>query len=133
MAAVVTDTHALVWYFLDQDRLSATALATLEQAGPSGDRIYLSAISIVELCYLVEKGKLPPAALERLDSALDEPDPVIAVTPVDLDVARSVPRVPRDLVPDMPDRIIAATALHLGLPLVTRDARIIASGINTVW
>jgi predicted nucleic acid-binding protein len=33
----------------------------------------------------------------------------------------------------MPDRIIAATALHLGLPLVTRDARIVASGINTVW
>jgi predicted nucleic acid-binding protein len=33
----------------------------------------------------------------------------------------------------MPDRIIAATALHLGLPLVTRDLRIQASGIPTIW
>jgi len=33
----------------------------------------------------------------------------------------------------MPDRIIAATALHLGLPLVTRDQRIAAAGIKTVW
>ena len=36
------------------------------------------------------------------------------------DAVRNV--VPRDVVPDMPDRIIAATALYLGLPLVTRDS-----------
>ncbi len=33
----------------------------------------------------------------------------------------------------MPDRIIAATALHLGLPLVTRDHRIRASSVTTIW
>jgi predicted nucleic acid-binding protein len=42
-------------------------------------------------------------------------------------------RVPRDQVPDLPDRIIAATALHLGVPLVTRDRQITASGIATIW
>jgi predicted nucleic acid-binding protein len=30
----------------------------------------------------------------------------------------------------MPDRIIAATALHLGVPLVTRDLNIRASGVT---
>jgi len=40
--------------------------------------------------------------------------------------------LPRDLVPEMPDRIIAATALHLGLPLVTRDRRLQAAGIPTI-
>ena len=39
----------------------------------------------------------------------------------------------RAQVPDMPDRIIAATALSLGLPLVTRDGRIRDSGIRTIW
>ncbi len=33
----------------------------------------------------------------------------------------------------MPDRIIAATALHLGLPLVTRDRRLQAAIIQTIW
>jgi predicted nucleic acid-binding protein len=33
----------------------------------------------------------------------------------------------------MPDRIIAATALSLGLPLVTRDGKIRASNVITIW
>jgi predicted nucleic acid-binding protein len=47
--------------------------------------------------------------------------------------ADALPNVPRDAAPDMPDRIIAATALHLGLPLVTRDRRLQAAGIQTIW
>ncbi len=35
--------------------------------------------------------------------------------------------------PDMPDRIIGATALHLGLPLITRDGKIRASDLRTIW
>jgi predicted nucleic acid-binding protein len=37
------------------------------------------------------------------------------------------------LVPDMPDRIIAATAMHLGLPLVMGDRKVQASVIVTIW
>lgn len=37
-------------------------------------------------------------------------------------------------VPDMPDRIIAATALHLNLPLLSRDRQIASlPGIIVVW
>jgi predicted nucleic acid-binding protein len=37
-------------------------------------------------------------------------------------------------VPDMPDRIIAATALNLNLPLVTHDHKILATSvIQTIW
>lgn len=35
--------------------------------------------------------------------------------------------------PDMPDRIIAGTALHLKLPLITRDHKIQLSQIDTIW
>jgi predicted nucleic acid-binding protein len=37
------------------------------------------------------------------------------------------------IVPEMPDRIIAATAIHLGVPLVTRDRRLQSAGIQTIW
>ena len=39
----------------------------------------------------------------------------------------------RQDVPDMPDRIIAATALHLGVPLISRDGKIKASAVPTIW
>ena len=40
----------------------------------------------------------------------------------------------RDEVPDMPDRIIGATALYLGLPLITRDKNLASSKLLTcVW
>ena len=37
------------------------------------------------------------------------------------------------VLPDMPDRMIAATALALGVPLVTRDGRMRAAPLTTVW
>jgi predicted nucleic acid-binding protein len=48
-------------------------------------------------------------------------------------VADALARIPRDQVPDLPDRVIAAAALALGLPLVTRDAKIRSSAIQTIW
>jgi predicted nucleic acid-binding protein len=41
--------------------------------------------------------------------------------------------VSRQAVPDMPDRIMAATALHKGLPLITRDSNLRSCGIETIW
>ncbi|WP_437730494.1 hypothetical protein [Sorangium sp. So ce1335] len=47
-------------------------------------------------------------------------------------MAFGVDRGARADVPDMPDRIIAATAVSLGVPLVTRDGKIGASGAQTM-
>jgi PIN domain nuclease of toxin-antitoxin system len=52
---------------------------------------------------------------------------------LDLAVTQALVKVPRDLVPDMPDRIIGATAIHLGLPLVTCDSNLLASAVQTIW
>jgi len=48
--------------------------------------------------------------------------------PVDIAVAEVLRKVSRTAVPDMPDRIIAATALNLNAPLVTRDLRLQSAG-----
>jgi len=87
----------------------------------------------VEVLYLAEKGKLPVDAVKKLDDALREENSSIAIVPLDSAVARAVAQISRNAVPDMPDRIIAATAAHLGVPLVTRDRQIQASGIKTIW
>jgi len=41
--------------------------------------------------------------------------------------------VKRELVPDMPDRIVTATAVALGVPLVGSDREIRASGHHVIW
>lgn len=133
MTALLADTHTALWYLLDQTQLSRSAGASLDQASLAGDPIYLSAISVVEGQYLVDRGKLPVLSLELLNSALRGEAPALVLVPLDLLVAHTVGRVPRSAVPDMPDRIIAATALHLGVPLVTADHKIRASGVQTIW
>ena len=88
---------------------------------------------MVETIYLEEKGRVPVEALQRLNAALKDAASGVVIASVDAAVAQAVERVSRDAVPDMPDRIIAATALHLDAPLVTRDRRLQSAGIKTIW
>ncbi|MFN7947014.1 MAG: type II toxin-antitoxin system VapC family toxin [Blastocatellia bacterium] len=133
MSNLVTDTHAAIWYFAKAPELSATARAAINNAVQQNAVIFLPTISIVEMVYLIEKGKLAAATLPRLMQALS--DPASSFVPIELTtaIAQTLPQIPRSTVPDMPDRIIAATALHLNLPLVTADHQIQASGIQTIW
>lgn len=132
MSAVVADTHAIVWYVVQTARLSAPALGALDEASASGG-LYVPSVCFVEIVYLIEKRRLLPAVLERLLAAVEAPSSALRVVPLDFSTACSIGRIARDEVPDMPDRIIAATALHLGLPLVSRDGKIRAAQIRTIW
>jgi PIN domain nuclease of toxin-antitoxin system len=131
--SAVLDTHTVLWYLENSKELSAVARTTIEEAVRDARDVHVSAISLVETVYLVERQRLPLKALERLRSALTDPDSGLFIAPVDAGVADALPNIPRDVVPDMPDRIIAATALHLGLPLVTRDRRLQSAGLQTIW
>lgn len=132
--AIVADTHAIIWYLVEPERLSQVALDALEGAIAAGEPVYISAISLIEICYLIEKRRIASDLLQRILAVLNEPDPSLIVVPIDLAISIAVQNIDRDTVPDMPDRIIAATALHLNLPLVTRDRKIQAEGaIITIW
>ncbi len=129
VSAIVVDTHIIVWYFLNSKQLSLQASEAIDLA----QTVYVPSISLVELIYLVEKGKLPQIALDRLIQALDQAETHWAVVPLDTNVAQTIARIPRGTIPDMPDRIIAATALYLKVPLVTCDRKILAADIPTIW
>jgi len=93
----------------------------------------VASITVVELVYLVEKGKLPALALKRLQDEIEKPDALFVIAPLDKEVAFAISEVSRDIVTDMPDRIIAATALYLGLLLITRDKKIRAAKLRSIW
>jgi PIN domain nuclease of toxin-antitoxin system len=134
MTSVVADTHTLIWYVFDLQRLSEAALTALEQAVNTGNPIYVSAITVIEIAYLVEKGRFAEEVLTRILNALDDPNVGIVLVPLDRNISGAIRQIDRVTVPDMPDRIIAATAFSLGIPLVTRDLRIRAlTTIKTIW
>lgn len=133
MSALVADTHAAIWYLARSTKLSTPARTAMNEVCQAGEPVYVSAISLVEVAYLVEKGKLPETAFDRLRDALADPFSGFVLAPLDQAVALAVRQVSRDVVPDMPDRIITATALHLHLPLVTRDPQIRMAAISTIW
>jgi PIN domain nuclease of toxin-antitoxin system len=134
MTAVVADTHTVVWYLRGSPKLSEQALMALNEATRMGLPIHISAISIVEMIYLVEKERIPGGALNQVFESFSDTNSSFVVEPLSLTIAQALAQIPKDQVPDMPDRIIAATALSLNLPLVTRDHKILATSvIQTIW
>ncbi|MCI0485295.1 MAG: type II toxin-antitoxin system VapC family toxin [Blastocatellia bacterium] len=131
--AVVADTHTLIWSLFEPSRLSVAAKTALVDAETAGAPIYVSSVSIVELRYLVDKGKFAETDYDAVLNVLRDPATAPTVVPLDTDNADALKLIARADVPDMPDRIIAATARYLGLPLVTRDSMIQSSGIPTIW
>ena len=129
MTTVVADTHAIHWFLENDSRLSPAAAEALENA----QRILLPSICLVEITYLVEKGRLHAAVLPRMLAELHHPATTLELVPLDLGVVRALQDISRTDVPDMPDRIIAATAWHHCVPLVTCDGKIRGSCVTTIW
>lgn len=130
---IVADTHAAVWYLLKSPKLSKVAFQAMNEVEKNNQAIYVSAISIVELIYLIEKGRLDERDLQDLLKEINNPLSNFELVSIDLAVTQSLRQIKRDEVPDMPDRIIAATALYLNVPLVTRDGKIRATNLTTIW
>jgi PIN domain nuclease of toxin-antitoxin system len=130
----VTDTHALYWHFTNDTRLSQAARQIFYEADAGLHQILIPGIVLIEMVYLVEKGRLDAAMVDQVFSALDVVGGSYAVAPLDQHTAQALRDIPRSAVPDMPDRIIAATARQLGLRLITRDTAIHEAGvISVIW
>lgn len=133
MPNVVTDTHGLIWYLEDSLRLGPAARRAFDACDRGDIVIYVPTICLVEIVYLQEKGRISANLKAQLDAELQAGSSGLVLADLTAEVANTVTRVSRSEVPDMPDRIIAATALHLGLPLISRDGKIQLSDVSTIW
>ena len=126
----VMDTHALWWYLISPDRLSAAASAVFRLAETGNATIVVPAIAVAEFYFLsVKMGRpFPPSDLLASLDAVDG----MELSDLGRDQLEGLDRFPE--IPEMHDRLIAAEAAVLGAPLVTRDEALRASHqIETVW
>src|SRR3712207_6080887 len=100
----VADTQAIIWYISLDRRLSVAARQAFEDARTAGEQVGISAMTLVELIYLVERGRVPPDGRVRLLAAVDAPTSMLAVIPVDRAVAEAALRIDRAAIPELPDR-----------------------------
>ncbi len=133
MIVAIADTHATIWYLFSDPRLGRAASAFIDATIAKGDHIGVSAISLAEMVYLIEKGRIPATALNDLHSAIADPQAVLKHVPLDENIAIKMAEVPRQDVPDLPDRVIAATGLFYAVPVLSRDSQIRSSVVQTVW
>ena len=122
----VTDTHALIWAATGRlARLGRSARRYFKRADAGGAMIYIPTLAFVEFGESVRAGrvKLSVPFREWMDALLTKG----SFQPYDLtvDVVRAAEGLYGIL--ERGDRLIAATALVLDCPLITRDPKIATS------
>jgi PIN domain nuclease of toxin-antitoxin system len=133
MLRAVADTHAVIWYIFRDSRLSVTARTTIEQIATEGNQVAFSSITLAEIVYLSEKGRINSMTLDRLLIEVASDNALLVEIPFDRNIALTLRQVDRSQIPDLPDRIIAATGLYLNVPVISRDRRIQLSTMDTIW
>lgn len=125
MAALLLDTHAVLWSIGDVDRLSSAARDAIADGATTA---YVSAASIWEIAIKRQTGKLrAPDGL--VTSILQASFEGLPISIAHAECAGALPLHHRDPF----DRMIVAQAQSEGLTVVSRDERIAAYGVPVLW
>lgn len=130
---ILLDTQAWLRLAAEPDRLSAKAASAIRR-GQRSDGIGISVFSFWEAAWLHRRQKIRSRLglrdwLARLLEAT-----AVKVESLTPEICATAAELPYDLPFDPGDRLIAATAIVLGCPLVTSDARLLASrAVHTIW
>jgi len=132
MKRYVTDTQCLLWYLADDRRLPRAPARAFRDADHGNAQILVPTIALVEVIFLAQRRRVSQDVLARVLRLPDDPDATILVVPLDMAVVHTVADFGPAAVPELADRVIAATARALNLPLLTVDHAIAQSGLVEV-
>lgn len=127
--AVTVDTHVLIWY-IDKtlnSKLSDEALRALQQA-ERNSILYIPIIVLMEILYLIEKGKVNlsfTGLMNRIENSSN-----YEIVPFNTELLLIV----KDLQKlEVHDRLILATAQLKKTPLISKDKELRNTGLDIIW
>lgn len=118
MSVVLLDTHVLHWWSAEPDRVSVAASDAIKAA----DELAVADISWFELAWLAQHDRI--VVTVPIGSWLGELSRQVRTVPVSPSIAATAARFPSTFPGDPADRLIYATAVEQGWPLVTKDRRL---------
>jgi PIN domain nuclease of toxin-antitoxin system len=128
VTVLLLDTHVFFWWVKQDPRLTSQHRAQLES---DDNRVYVSAVTGWEIAIKVKIGKWPEAA--TLLPGLSEKIEAIGFELLPLTLAQAERAGSLDLVHRDPfDRLLAAQALDLGIPIATVDPAMARLGCSIV-
>lgn len=129
---ILLDTHVVAWLALDPSKISKKAKAIIEQTRQTGQGLAISDITLLEIAMIESKSRIKLNA--SLETFLSEVEARFVVLPITGRVCVRAMGLPATYPKDPADRIIGATALVEGVPLVTADEGIQrCKTLRTVW
>lgn len=114
----VPDTHALIWYVTADKQLGKQAKAALLSVDGGNDQAVIPVVVLAEIMYLEERKRIKVKLNELVEYLESNPNYVIA--PLTLGLVLASKRITD--VPELFDRMIAATALEYQAILLTCDS-----------
>lgn len=122
---ILLDTNVVVWLFQADPNLASGNRRRIESER-AAEGVFISGITCWEISMLVEKGRLILGRdpLDWIEAALAEPG--VHLAPISPEIGVEAGRLPASIHGDPADRIIIATARHMGCPLLTTDRKILA-------
>jgi PIN domain nuclease of toxin-antitoxin system len=131
--AAVIDAHVLIWWLGGRlSHFGRASRAFLEHVDNGRAIAVIPTIALAELLEAMHRGRVTlHEPLEALMQRLERTSSRYRVVPLDTDVVMQSRALFE--IPERGDRLIAATALVHGLPLITRDPEIAAPGLDVVW
>ena len=134
MKRYVADTHSITWHLARARRLSRRARKIFKSAEEGYVQVLIPSIVLVEAIFLMQRRRIAGAQVSKLFELSEDAEASICVVPLNMAVAQAVSDFGPVAIPDMPDRIIAATARALDVPLITVDPIITESElVEVIW
>jgi PIN domain nuclease of toxin-antitoxin system len=123
MTALLLDTCAII-FIAERRSIAADARRAVRLAGVDGE-VLVSPVSAWEIGLLTAKRGIRFAPSPKMWFGTFLSSPGVQLTPLTPDVAIDSCVLPEPLHGDPADRLLIATARFLGVPIVTRDRRIL--------